>query len=516
MHNPIKQIIIVGGGTAGWMSAAYLDRALNEGESSCAITVIESPDIPTVGVGEASIPSVRSFLRRLGIDEHEWMRACDATFKLGIRFDRWQSGAKDDRYWHPFGGVPRIGGRSLLDYWLHLHWTGDAEVPLDTSCFWQVAACQYQRAPKTGSEASYNGKSPYAYHFDSGSFARFLREHAEGGNVQRVEARVVAGTRDGDGRLTAVQTDRGLYSGDLFIDCTGFRGVLINDLLDEPFDTYGDVLLCDQAVALTCNRAEGEPLEPFTTATALEAGWVWKTPLFSRSGFGYVYSSSHLDPDAAERALRSFVDPAEDVTAHHLSMRVGKTRRTWVENCVSIGLSAGFIEPLESTGLWLVEFGLENLIRCFPSQTKSVSVVDHYNTTMTRAFEEVRDFIVLHYCTTERSDSSFWRAYRDIDLPSSVRQRLELSSVMLSDSVPLQQTFFAPHSYACVLAGMGHLPERPAPLLAHFPDASDRARAGMSSVQAKADTVLAALPSHVEYLENVHDGRLDRYRAIFG
>ncbi len=505
---PVQQIVIVGGGTAGWLTAVFLDRALNAaGRAPCSITLIESSDIGTIGVGEATVPSIKNTFRFCGIDEDAWMRACNASFKLAIRFAGWRDAGGNDVYWHPFGPLPDVDGVPLSQFWHQRHLRGELG-SYDKTCFRAVHLCEAGRAPKAAGERPYEGQVEYAYHLDAGLLATYLRQLGKSRGVRHVVDTVstVAQAQDGSiGHLVTKQ--HGTLAGDLFIDCSGFSGLLINQTLGEPFISFSDVLLCDSAIAMpipTDDKRFG--IEPYTTARALTGGWAWRTPLYGRSGNGYVYSSPFLDRDCAETEFCHHLGPpSEGVEARHLRMRVGMTRNAWVKNCVSIGLSSGFIEPLESTGIWFIEMALYHLLYHFPTKRCDESVSAHYNGLMKKHYEQVRDFIVLHYLTTDRLDTPFWKANREnTAVPETLQPRLALwRSILPSHDRLADPGFFKDLSFVAILAGMRKLPKRSFSLLQHRDE--DKAMQLFGQIQTAGERLTAELPDHYTYLTQLHD-----------
>ena len=502
-EGPVRRIVIVGGGTAGWLSAVFLARALRTGDpDGVAVTLVESTDIGTVGVGEATVPTLRNTLAFCGIDEADWMRACNAGFKLAIRFVDWA----EQPFWHPFGPAPELGGLPLSQHWLAGRLAGTAP-PFAEACFPAVALCAAGRSPKGPDAEPYAGEVGYAYHLDAGLLAQYLAGVGRARGVRHVVDTVTGVARTPDGRIASVGTrEHGPLEGDLFLDCSGFRGLLINDVLGEPFVPYSDVLLCDRAIAMPLPTAdERDGIEPYTRSTALDAGWVWRTPLYGRSGNGYVYSSAFRTDDEAEREFRAHLGPqAAGVPARRLHMRVGHTRNAWVHNCVAIGLAGGFIEPLESTGIWFIEQALHNLLRHFPARRPEPPVVAHFNAVLRGHYERVRDFIVLHYCTTRRS-SPFWAANRATPLPDSLAGALELWSATLPayDRI-VDPGFFKDLSVISILDGMDRLPARAAPLVGHLDPV--RARDAFAGLRNRARELVHTLPDHHAQLAGMHAG----------
>ncbi|MCG8458839.1 MAG: tryptophan 7-halogenase, partial [Holophagales bacterium] len=454
------EIVIVGGGLAAWVAACYLRRSYGDGTT---ITVLDDPAGAPIGVGEGTTPIAIDLFRRLGLREEDWMPACGATYKLGIRFDCWLHGGPDDRYWHSFGSAPMdTGGRpGVAQLWLR-RWLDGERRPFATVCNVGPALCEAERAPRT--VAADHGV-PYAYHFDAGRLARLLKEHAEALGVRVIADAAIGAERAGDGALKGVVTrTHGLIAGDLFVDCTGFAARLIEGELDERWHDERRFLPCDRAVAVKVPYADGDGfneagggLPPFTTARATTAGWLWSIPQIGACGHGYVYASDFETPEGAELRLRRALGIGDDLSARHLEARIGHRRRAWVHNCVAIGLSAGFVEPLEATGLALIQVGLGALVqhwrRADDSELEGLRGL--YNDFMLRTFLNVRDFVVLHYVLSRRDDSPFWRAMRrDEALPESLRDHLRRWRTRLPTRDAEAGTVFGPYNWISVLAGM--------------------------------------------------------------
>ena len=483
---PINNVVIVGGGTAGWMSASYLRKALGP---HVTIRLIESGTIGTVGVGEGTFSTIHLFFEFLGLSEADWMPHCNAGYKLAIRFVGWNSQNRD--FYHPFQTFELVQGVSIIEWWLKLK--RHTSRP-DYSCFTVPAICDAKRSPNYLDGRSFDSKVdgqigpnlagtkpvfmddleiqyPYAYHFDAGLLTKFLAGYAQQRGVERICDDVVDTTLDEQGYIRSVQTKQhGPIEGDLFIDCTGFRGLLINKVLNEPFTSFVDQLPCDSAVAMQVPYEIGnDGMAPYTTATALNAGWVWNIPLFSRIGSGYVYSSAFISKDEAEREFRAHLGPgAEGRNALHINMRVGRNRNSWVRNCVAIGLSSGFVEPLESTGMFFIHNSVEQLVTHFPDTHIDEHVVRSYNRSVGDCIDGVREFLILHYVASNRADTKFWQATKhDLAVPPELRERLALWGKQLPTKRSIDQNFhgFSPYSYAVMLLGLGSVPERSLPAL---------------------------------------------------
>ena len=336
--DPVRQVVVVGGGTAGWLSANYIANRLPASQA-CSVKVIEPKDIPVIGVGEATIPTIGKTMNFLGIPEAEWMAECNATFKLAIKFINWSTGDDDDCFWHPFDSMATDGMHqiSIAQHWLRLRASGYSE-PFDSSCFASLMLTERGKAPKRLGHW-YGAKIPYAYHLDAILLGQFLKKRAVSRGVGHIQDKVISVKTDEQGFITAVRTvESGEVEGDLFIDCSGFRGLLINEALGAKFESFSESLLCDRAVAIQREYDVDEKIRPYTTATAVKAGWIWDTPLSNRVGNGYVYSSAFSDEETAERDLRGFLQVPNSTPARHLKMRVGMTTEPWKKNCVSIGL----------------------------------------------------------------------------------------------------------------------------------------------------------------------------------
>lgn len=507
MTDPIRHIAIVGGGTAGWLSALMLTTAINRRVQApgvhCQVTLIESATIPTVGVGEATIPTLRQLFNFLELDEAEWMVRCNATFKLGIKFNNWSGVPGFDSYWHSFGGVtPVVNGVNLLHHLLRDQLQGKSQVFNSQQYHKENLLAMAHRSPKRSNDAAYNGSVAYAYHLDAGLLAEYLKEKALERGVSRIVDNVVDVSLNEQGFIDHLKTQaHGTLQADLFVDCSGFKGLLINQALGEPFDSYSDSLFCDRAIALPLETHDAQPINPYTTATALNHGWAWHTPLFGRSGNGYVYSSEFASPESAEREFRDYLGPAaQNGEVRYLKMRVGKVRRNWVKNCVSIGLSGGFIEPLESTGIYLIEAGLKKILELFPDKHCSPALARRYNRKMTEIYEEIRDFIIFHYCTTQREDTPFWQANKfHTAIPDSLQEKLDLFEVMLPNFDLLDRPeLFADYSYVAVLCGMNYLPKDSLPVLDYA--ATQQTDSVLNQLAQEASQLKQRLPDHTQYL----------------
>lgn len=423
-ENRIGKIVIVGGGTAGWMTAAALSRVL--GREYANITLVESDAIGTVGVGEATIPQINIFNRLIGIDENEFVRRTKGSFKLGIQFVDW--GRLDHTYFHPFGkyGVD-MNGVSFHAYWLRLYQQG--LVPwIDEYCIQAKAAAagKFMRPIDAGNSPL--SDIAYAFHFDAGLYALFLRDHAEQSGVVRKEGKIVqVHQRSEDGYVESVELEDGAkLEGDLFIDCSGFHGLLIEQTLKAGYEDWSHWLPCNRAVAVPCESVEG--ITPYTRSTAREAGWQWRIPLQHRTGNGYVYCDRYISDDEASAKLLENLDGEALADPRLIKFTTGRRRKYWDRNVVAIGLSSGFMEPLESTSIWMIQAGIAHLLANFPDRNFSEVDRNRYNRVLKTITEETRDFLILHYKATERNDTAFWDYCRNMDIPEKLNEKMQVFS----------------------------------------------------------------------------------------
>lgn len=507
----IKSIVILGGGTSGWMAACYLNRVLRspEGEAPIAITVIESEEIGIIGVGEATVPTIKSILNTLGIPEWQFLHETDATFKHGILFRDWLESpgvpTTHGEFFHLFENPPAIEGYSLATHWTALCDRGATPRRFADAVSLQSALCHASKSPRSYTGAPYEAPVPYAYHLDAVRFGQFLRKIAVERGVRHVTDTVGQVKRGADGAIVSLVTRaHGEIAGDFFIDCSGFNSVLLGGALEEPFQDWGDYLLCDRAVACQLPHAEADgPLRSYTTASAKEAGWLWEIDLFTRRGNGYVYSSRHTSAARAEDVLREHLGPlAEQAGTRQLRMQIGHRRNMWSKNCLALGLAAGFLEPLESTGIYLVEMALSLFIDHIGTGPASPYLADRFNRKMGLIYEELRDFIQLHYVTSNRDDSDFWRDYtNNVKVSDALAYRLDLWTFKLPSLTDLDEknTLFGPSSYTYILAGMDRMPALGNHLSAYIsPQASARALKAMEDFQ---QTAIAVAPDHREYVQ---------------
>ncbi len=420
----MKKVVIVGGGSSGWMAAAYLNGALNRQRSArkIEIVVIEAPDLPRISVGEATIPSIRHLLAVIGVDEFDFMQVADATFKQSIKYVNWLKNDKN-HYHHPFSRLRT----QPLDY-SGINWlTSDRSIPFMETVSAQPIICEMGRAPLMLSSWDMGAPLTYAYHMDAQKFADYLKAFSIQRGVNYKKALVTEVNLLDNGHIETVQTDTGeKIAGDLFIDCTGFRSKLMGGKLDVGMDDFSQFLLCDRAVTMHVPYETHYPgkVRPYTTATALSAGWVWDIPLRSKRSIGYVYSSSFISDQDADQEMRSYQGgETANLASRIVPFSVGKRKKHWQGNCVALGLSGGFIEPLESTGLYLSDLGVVALAEHFPFQSEAMEqLAFRYNRILSNRYYEILDFINMHYCMTQRSDSPFWL---EVQKPEHITERLK-------------------------------------------------------------------------------------------
>jgi tryptophan halogenase len=460
---PIRRVVIVGGGTAGWMAAAVLSRAMGE---SLDIHVVESDAIGTVGVGESTIPQIRNVNRFLGIDEDAMLRATGGTFKLAIQFNDWVR--PGHTYQHAFGdvGLP-LGPLPFQQYWLRRR----AESGVEDLAAYSLNAtaansCRMARIEQVGNGPMAGLK--YAFQFDATLYGRMLRAYAERRGVKRTEGKVVdVRLRGEDGFIESVVLDSGTrLEGDLFIDCSGFRGLLIEGALKSGFEDWRGWLACDRAFAV--GSVSTSPMRPYTQANARPAGWQWRIPLQHRTGNGHVYCSEFMSDDEAAAMLLGSLDGAPLGDPRLLRFTAGVRRQIWLRNCVAIGLAAGFLEPLESTAIHLIQSGISRLLSLFPDRGFDQAVIDEYNRNTRREYEQVRDFLVLHYRAVERRDTSFWQRCAALPAPDGLRQKMEIF-IATGQIFREGEELFTEHSWLQVMVGQGIRPRRHHPLADSLP-----------------------------------------------
>ena len=493
MHAPIREIVIAGGGSAGWMTAAALSSLLDPKDVS--IKLVESEEIGTVGVGEATIPDIINFNRMLGLNEAEFMKATQATFKLGIEFVDW--GRRGDSYIHPFSvhGVD-MRGIDFHQYWMHDRAAGSTH-PIQHYSLCAVAAQQGKFTLPASDPRSVLAYMRYAYHFDASLYARYLRGYAEARGVRRIEGKIQDVPRDAEsGRITALKLDRGeTVSGDFFFDCTGFRALLLDKVLGVPYVDWSHWLPCNAAQAVPC--AHSGPLAPYTRSTARPSGWQWRIPTQRRTGNGHIYSREFMSDDEAAAMLLANLDGEALASPRLIRFTAGRRQEFWNANCIAIGLSAGFLEPLESTSIYLIQEGISRFISLFPDASLPGVVRDEYNRHMRQEFEQVRDFIILHYFATERDDTPFWNYCRNMSIPDSLRHKIELFREA-GRVFRYEEELFARASWVAVFLGQNIVPRRVDPIVAALPVAE--VRQSLESMHAAMHGAAQAMPTHAEFI----------------
>lgn len=459
MSKPIKKVVIVGGGNAGWLSAGIIAKKFTEyAGNDVSVTLIESADIPTVGVGEGTWPTMRNTMKKIGVSENDLIRECDATFKQGAKFAKWTTGAEDDFYYHPFNvtqGYPKL---DITPYWLS---DKPKEQSFSNGTCWQEHLCELGLAPKSLSTAEYAGIANYAYHLDAGKLSSFLRKHCvEKLKVNHIVDSVHQVHQHINGHIKSVSTDKnGEIEGDLFIDCTGLASLLLGEALKVPFVDHSDTLFINRAIALQVPYPEeNSDIATHTISTAQESGWIWDIGLSSRRGVGHVYSSQHCSDDEAEQVLRSHIGPEGDqLVCKKIQFKNGHRENFWVKNCVGIGLSAGFLEPLEATAIMLIEISATMIAEQFPASTEVMDITaKRFNNAFHYRWRGIIDFLKLHYCLSQRKEA-FWVDNREpASIPEQLKQSLELWKYQSPSDYDFssQYELFRPPSYQFVLYGM--------------------------------------------------------------
>ncbi len=493
MQGTVKRVVVVGGGTAGWMAAAAFGKLLAGG--GYTIDVVESDEIGTVGVGEATIPPIMDFNRTLGIDEPEFMRATQASIKLGIEFVDWTR--LGHRYIHPFGpyGV-QMHGIFFHHFWLRYRALG-GKLHEDAFNIAATAAHAGRYSPPLPPDRSPLPAHSYAYHFDAGLYAAYLRKFAEARGVKRHEGRIVeVKQRAGDGFIESVQlTDGRVISGDFFIDCSGFRGLLIEQTLKSGYRDWSEWLPCNRAMAVPCDRLA--TTTPYTRSTAREAGWQWRIPLQHRIGNGYVYCSEFIGDDEAATLLLTRLDGTARATPRPLRFVTGIRKEPWKKNVVSLGLASGFLEPLESTSIHFIQSAIARLMFLFPGDTFDQETIDKYNAMALVEFEETRDFLVLHYNAGARDDTPFWRHCRAIKIPDSLRQKWEMYKES-ANIVAVPGDLFREQSWFAVYNGQGVRPKNFHPF-ANMPSEAELTRR-LDLISSDVQKLVQSFPMHDDYL----------------
>ena len=494
-HGRVGRITIVGGGSAGWMAAAALATYVGTGTT---IRLVESEAIGIVGVGEASVPHLRLFNSQwLGIDEADFVRRTQATAKLGIQFKDW--GRIGDSYIHGFGAPGRsLGPLPFHQLWLKQRLAGKAGPIGDYSAQGLMAPLgKFAPGERNAAPDSPLADIAYAYHFDATLYARFLRELAESRGVERIEGKIThVNQRAGDGFIESVTLESGqVVDGELFIDCSGFRGLLIEETLGTGYVDWSHWLPCDRALAVPSERVD--PVTPYTRATARAAGWQWRIPLQHRTGNGYVYSSRHVSDDEASATLLANLDGRALAEPRRLAFTTGMRNKFWNRNVVALGLASGFLEPLESTSIYLVQSGITRLLGLFPRRDINPLLAERYNRDTAAEYERIRDFLILHYHATARDDTPFWDACRTMEIPASLHEAIAL---FRADGRYLRQgeDFFALPNWVQVMLGQGIVPRSYHPMVDQMPE--QRVAQHVDGVRAMLAHAVATMPTHQEWI----------------
>ena len=492
----IRKVVIVGGGTAGWMAAAAMSKILGE-LPDLSIELVESDEIATVGVGEATIPQINLFNALLGLDERDFVRATNATYKLGIEFRDWTR--LGHSYVHPFGfyGLD-MRGIEFHHYWLKGRAAGD-DTPLDAYSLGVVAGLQGRFThPRPEQPNSPLSRIAYAFQFDASLYARYLRQLAEAWGVRRTEGRVVDVVQNGEtGFVEAVLLEgEKRIEGDLFIDCSGFRGLLIEQKLEAGFEDWSKWLPCDRAAAVPCESSDDQ--QPLTRSTARPAGWQWRIPLQHRTGNGYVYSSAHLSDDEAAETLLANLDGTALAEPRILRFKAGHRKKSWVKNVVALGLAGGFLEPLESTSIHLIQTGIARLMTLFPTRRFDVLEIERYNRLTVQEYVDIRDFLVLHYHANERTDSELWRYCRELTPPDGLAYKLDMFR-RTGRVIREHDELFTETSWLAVMVGQGTEAQDYHPAADILPDSETLQR--LAHIREVVAQTAALMPMQNDYLQ---------------
>ncbi len=487
------RILIAGGGSAGWMAAALLGKLF---QGLYEIVLVESDAIGTIGVGEATIPAIKKFNELLGLDEDEFLRRTQGTFKLGIQFVDWLRPGSS--YIHGFGVIGQdLGWLRCHQYWLKRRARGDAADFATLSINTAAALRNRFMRAQTDRPDSPIAHIAHAFHFDAGLYARYLKSFAQDRGVRRREGRIAAANlRSRDGFVESVTMEDGeVVEADFFIDCSGFRGLIIEQAMETGYEDWTHWLPCDRAIAVPCERS-GD-FTPYTRSTARPAGWQWRIPLQHRTGNGHVYSSRHMDDAEAERILLDTLDGAPGADPLRVRFTTGKRKAIWNKNCVALGLAGGFLEPLESTSLHLIQSALIRLVRLLPDAGFDRAGIDEFNRQADFEYERIRDFIILHYKATERGGTPFWRHCRDMEVPATLQRKIDLFAangrIFRED-----EELFAEESWIQVFLGQGIVPRGYDPLVDIKSDV-DIARF-LDNVEAVIGKCVGLMPAHADYV----------------
>ena len=507
MTHSVRNVVIVGGGTAGWLTAGVLAarHKARIAAGTFSVTLVESSNTPIIGVGEGTWPTLRTTLSRIGVSESDFFRECNASFKQGALFRKWTTGAEDDAYYHPLMLPQSFGMVNLVPHWL----ADDGQQSFCDAVTPQGKLCDDSLAPKTISTPEFEAVANYAYHLDAGKFAGFLQRHCcDKLGVRHVVAdvREVIMTERGD--IAAVETEQaGTVDGDLFVDCTGFAALLIGKAMGVPFRDCGDVLFCDTALAMQVPYADPDaPIASHTISTAQSAGWIWDIGLPTRRGIGHVFSSRYISDEYAERELRAYIGPAsDDLSVRRLTIKSGHRETFWKGNCVAIGLAAGFLDPLEASAIVLIELSAKLVAEQMPANREVMDVVAHrFNATTLYRWGRIIDFLKLHYVLTKRTDTAFWRDnLKPHTIPERLRDLLSLwryHSPWFHDEFDRAEEVFPAASYQYVLYGMGYKTEFERTALADDARLAAQAR---REAAAQTERLRAGLPRHRDLIRKI-------------
>ncbi len=505
VERPVTKVVIVGGGTAGWLAACRIAAAARpDAPAPLRVTLVESPDLPTIGVGEGTWPTMRSTLERIGIAEAEFLTACDAAFKQGSRFDGWRDGGAGDTYYHPFGLPAEGDAHDLVDAW-----RSSGEPRFAEAVSPQPHVCARDLAPRQRGMPDYAGALNYAYHLDAAKLAQLLMRHAtERLGVTHIRDHVTGIVAAANGDVAAVRTrDNGDVAGDLFLDCSGQASLLIGGHYGVPFVDRSDVLFNDRALAVQVPVAPDSPIASQTTATAHAASWIWDIGLPTRRGIGCVYASAFASDDEAAETLRAYIGrtapdaDADALSFRRLTFRSGHRAHFWERNCLAIGLSAGFLEPLEASAIVMVELSIDALLEGFPANGGAMALhAERFNSLFRYRWDRIVEFLKLHYVPSRREEP-YWRAHRE---PGSIPERLKHLLDLWRTHPPTPADLTSAHeifpaaSYQYILYGMGWSP--PPPALVRFGN-RDAMLAALGKVEQRARTLAASLPTNRTYLD---------------
>jgi len=493
-NNLIKKIAIVGGGSAGWMTAAAFSNTFGK---HCEITLIESATIGTIGVGEATIPPIKYFNRSLGIEEATFVRETQGSFKLGIEFIDWSKKGKS--YFHPFGQYgAEFDTVPFYHHWMREYLAGNIDSLDDYSMAW-VAAHKHRFAHPMREKQQIQSTYDYAYHFDATLYAQYLRKYSEARHVKRVEGKVIDATLNSENGFieNIILKNGSVIEADFFIDCTGFYGLLIEQIMKTGYEDWSHWLPCNRAVVVSCEK--NSETMPYTKSTAKEAGWQWRIPLQKRTGNGYVYSDRYIDEDTAEKTILNGLDGDKLAEPKHLSFTTGLRKKFWNKNCVAIGLSAGFMEPLESTSLHLIQYGIMRLLAMFPDKSGSPLLAEEYNKLTRAEYERIRNFLILHYYATDREDSEFWRYCKNMKIPDDLRNKIDHfihHSLIVSD----ERELFHNPSWIAVYIGQNIIPKRAPAITAMRQNIPVKAR--LSQIRSAILSAADDMTHHDAFIEN--------------